>query len=689
MARWLLRGAAALAGLAVLAVVALLLIPTERLAQVAADRLSAATGRAVTVAGPVRATLWPRLGLRAEGIAVANADWSADGPLLEAAAVELELPFATLFGGDLRIDAVVVEGARLRLERREDGRGNWERAASAVGAPTTPAAPTTSAAPDADGTPRETVVARAVLRDAAVSWLDRSTDRRFEASGVAAETRLDGLDAPFAIEASGMLAGFPVTLRASAPALRPLLDGVASPFALELTAGGTTLALDGRGALNPPTFEGRAEIASEDGLAALAALGIAPPDLPRGPGARRLAASAQATLTPAGTAHLRGMAAELDGLRIAGDVDLDPAGARPRIVATLRAEALDLSSGEGGNEAADASVAGGEGAATGGGGPADAGAGGTATPPPASGGWSTAPIDLSGLFAADAEIALSTGPIEADGFRVDALEARATVEDGRAAIALAPLQAFGGTVTGEVVANGRGGVSMRADLAARGVALRPLLHAFGGTDRLEARADLDVSLLGAGGSVAALMSGLGGSVALRLGPGRVTGIDLPGLVRELAPGLVSEDGAAAFDGLGVSASIADGIARSDDLALTGPYLTAGGAGSADLGARTVSYRLMPTLSATPGGGGITVPVDVEGPWDDPAVTPDLEWLARERLGIDREAVEARLREEAGDALRQRLADELEVAPEALDGRDALEDAIRSRVEDRLLDFLGR
>ena len=70
--RWIYRLIGLIAVLVVVAVGALFLIPSDRIAAVATRQFEAATGRAMTISGPVRPTLWPRLGVRIEGVALAN-----------------------------------------------------------------------------------------------------------------------------------------------------------------------------------------------------------------------------------------------------------------------------------------------------------------------------------------------------------------------------------------------------------------------------------------------------------------------------------------------------------------------------------------------------------------------------------------------------------------------------------------
>lgn len=71
--RWLVRLAAVLFGLAALFLVALVLMPRERVAELAAREFEAATGRDLTISGDVRPSIWPRLGVRTGPVTVANA----------------------------------------------------------------------------------------------------------------------------------------------------------------------------------------------------------------------------------------------------------------------------------------------------------------------------------------------------------------------------------------------------------------------------------------------------------------------------------------------------------------------------------------------------------------------------------------------------------------------------------------
>ena len=654
--KWIVRGVIALLLLAVVLVGAVWLIPTERIARLATDRIEAATGRALTIEGPVSATLWPRLGVRAEGITLANADWSEAGPMLLAEAFEIGMSPGILLGGDVRIDSLTVDGARLVLERRANGSGNW---IFDTGPDDT--------APDDDGTAgpgtgsdvsmTDLAVDDAVLMDSEIVWIDHATDRRIDLRDVNLQTAFAGIDAPVELSGSAALGEHPVRLDARLEAPASLLDGALTAVTVLLDTEATSLDFDGKLGIDPVSLEGVATIASSDGFAPLEALGVAPPALPPGLGAAQVDVAASVTLTPEGTLHLRDIAAALDGNRVTGDLDLDPTGERPRLVGALAADALTFPRPEWPGGAGNNAGSGGE-------------------------GWSADPIDVSGLFALDAELTVETGAIAYGDAGIDALTAALTLENGRAVLRLDPLRAYGGAVTGRVVVNGRGGLSSRAVLDVTGLQLQPLLTELAGQDRLSATGAASLDLLGSGESLRALMAGLEGEVSLRLGPGTFAGLDIAGMVRTRDLGYRGEGQQTVFEAMSASFDVAQGVARGDDLTLEAPYLTATGAGAIDLGRRSLDYRLIPTLRPDDDGDGLTVPLLIDGPWDDPRVRPDLEYVARQQLDVDG------VQDRAEDRVREKLAEELEVAPERLDSREAIEDAIRERVGDRLRGLLG-
>lgn len=659
--RWIIRIVGTLVVLVVVAVGAFLLVPAERIAGLAADRFKAATGRTLTIEGPVRATLWPRTGVRVQDVTVANPDWAGSAPLLQAGSVEVGVPLSVLFGGEVRIERLEVREAVLTLVRDAGGAESWDLIGGGGN----------GAGDGGDDAPSGPLpIEYALLNGAEINFQDRGSGSDWQLRAVDLEARLPDPAGELDVSGSALIGGQAVSLDAQVDRMDDLLAGTLAPVTAEVASGGTRLSLEGRVDLDPAAFEGRASAVSSDRFALLQAFGVAPPDLPAGLGSESVDVTAAVTLAPAGTIHLRDIVADLDGNRLSGAIDVDPTGERPMVTANLAAESLDLTSisrkGQGGETALVSET-----------------------------GWGREEIDVSGLFVADADVTLSTGPIILGDATLDEVRAKIALDRGRAVITLQPLVAYGGLVTGDVVVNGRGGLSARATLDLVGLQMQPLLTEFADWDRLLGQADATLRLLGVGNTAQALVESLEGSLSLTLGPGQIEGLDLAGMIRTLDLSHRGEGAATVFDGATATLDVVDGVGTGE-MSLEAPLLTSTGSGTVDLGAQTLDWRLVPTLRNPE----VTVPVVIRGPWDDPDIRPDLEWLGRQRLEEERRALESRAREEAealraraedelrqqADRLRDRVAEELDVAPEVLDERP-VEDVIRERVENELIDLL--
>ena len=181
--RWIYRLIGLIVVLIVIAVGALFLIPSDRIAAVATRQFEAATGRAMTISGPVRPTLWPRLGVRIEGVALANVAGSDAGAMLSAQSVEVGVGLSALMGGALAIETFEINSPRIVLERDANGQGNWVFGGLG-GADAAPVSASDPAAPQSGGALSGVTLDRAVITDASLRYVDRAagTDITIEAA---------------------------------------------------------------------------------------------------------------------------------------------------------------------------------------------------------------------------------------------------------------------------------------------------------------------------------------------------------------------------------------------------------------------------------------------------------------------------------------------------------------------------
>lgn len=651
--RWIIRILLLLIVVAAVAVGSLLMLPGERIARIAAEKISRLTGREVTIAGETRLSLWPVLGVATGPVRVANAEWGQGGPLFEAESLKIGVEPRALWGGDIRITGLEATGPVINLERAADGRVNWELGVKGVA----PSGQTGAAgAPGAPGAPAraerlQLTLDRALITDASFRYTDHGSDRRTAMAGMDFDLRWPEIQGRATFDITLRPTDSPVRISGHVERLDDFIDG--APSAAEVTVGTRAGELRFAGRLRAmPEAEGRLEARLDDTGAFLAALGLPRPDIPPGLG-RTLSAETALTLTGGNRLALRDLVLALDrGNRLTGGADLALGGVRPRLVARLAAGALDLSGSGGGGGAASA--------------------GGGAGAPAGTAGWSTAPIDASALARADAEVALTAESVDLGNLKLGKTRVLATLERSRLVLDLQELRAYEALVTGNFVLNNRSGLSVGGDLAVAGLDLESFLPAAAGITRLTGTADARVKFLGVGQSEQAIMSSLSGEGAFKAVSGVIEGFDLDKLMRRGD----ATGGTTIFDAMSASFTIRDGILVNDDLAMRLPLARADGKGVVGIGARVIDYRFIPVLLEGENRKGLAIPVRIRGPWANPKIEPDLGKAIDLNLAEQKE----KLRQKAADEVRRAVGKELGVSVE--EGQslgDAAKDKLRDEV----------
>ncbi len=626
----------------------LFLLPQDRIARIAAEQIRSQTGRAVDFGGEVRLSFWPVLGIETGPVTLSNADWADAGPMLTAEHLAVGVSAAALLRGDIRITRVVAEQPVLQLEHAADGRVNWEFTSAEPVAESA-----AEAAPDADS--RQVTLERLRLQDARLIY------RQAGAAPVTLEQidlMLDWLEPNGIadIRLSLAPAGERIGIAAQVADFAAFLDGGAVPVTADIIAPGGSVEFIGRAGIGA-SVTGRLNLRASDSAQMLAAVGLGPVQLPQGTG-RAAEIKADLTYAPEGQLALRNLDMALDENRLTGAVDLDLAG-KPRVTAQLAGGALDFSAAATDETGRPSAMA------------ADAPEG-----------WSTAPIDASALGLIDAAISLTADSIRTPLADLGKSHLALTVDQSRAVLQLVRVEGFGGVLTGDVVANNRSGLSVGGRLLAEGIEASRALGALAGYDRLSGRTTAQVEFLGSGASQAAILQSLSGQGSLAIERGVISGLDLDDL---MSTGTGS-GGTTVFDSLSASFTIQAGTLRNDDLAMTLPNYRADGTGRIGLGARDIDYTLTPVALRARGGAGLAIPIRITGPWANPRLRPDLDAALDAAAGVDRDG----LKQQAKEALRQKLSDQLNLAPDdPRDPEEVLKDKLEDEAKKGLLKLLGR
>lgn len=662
--RWIVRLIGLVVVLIVAAVAAVFLVPTEQIANLAARQFEAATGRALTFTGKVTPTIWPTLGARIEGVTLANVAGSQAGPMFTADSVDLGVSFSALIGGSLAVQRFEVNRPQIILETDASGRGNW---IFDGGGGDTASAPADTPAATGSRTLPAISLDQVTITNASLRFIDHQAGTDTILDGVDIDLRMPNTTGPADIRVTARRGGQTGTIAAHVGSVAGLLSGDVVALTASWAAEGAQASFEGRAGLEPLAAEGRINFEGSRLAPSLALAGIAGPE-PLPEGARPLTIGGQVTLAPAGSVHLRDGMIGVGTNRIRAALDLTTAGERPNLTGEISADALDLR-------------------------PFTTG-GAAAAPAEGASGWPRTTIDASALGLLDARVGLTLGPVQTGFANLDSVRGTLVIDRARGVIELAEVRAFEGSLTGQLVANNRSGLSVGGNLQLRNVQLQPLLQQMAGYERLAGLASIDLQFLGSGASMNAIMHSLSGEGRLNFGAGEIIGFDLAGMLRNLDASYVGEGNRTIFDSLTGSFTMQNGVLSNDDLALAASRVSVAGRGTVDLGEQVLEYRVTPeAMRNAETGAALRVPLLITGPWSAPRFRLDLEGIAEQRLGEERARLEAaaraevdRLAAEAQARAQERLQQSLGVTPQ--EGQST-EDALRQGASDAVQSGLRR
>ncbi len=651
--RWIIRIVVTLVSLAVVAVAAVFLIPAERIARIAESQFEANTGRKLTITGGVSPTLWPRLGVTLEGVAISNADWAGAEPMLEASRLDVGVGMSALLGRDVVVEAFEVEAPIIRLARNAQGQANWDFLTELGG----------EDEEGGDGPGVNSVsLPKGTITGATIIYDDASTGLRKQLEALDATLRLDDLAGEAQVDVSALMDGQSVSLSAQVAGLQPLLDGGVQGISATATLGANQVSFDGVAGIEPVQAKGGVEGVVADHPSLFALMGQPAPRIPEGLG-QRVEFGGNLTLTPEMDVFFRDASLALDQNRLAGDIDVRLAGEVPQVTARLAGDRLDFS-------AMSTDTSEGDGAA-------NAGAGG----------WSEARLDVSGLSAVNGDFTFKANALDLGSIQLGKTALSGSLDRSRMVTRFENIEAFDGLVSGQFVVNNRAGLSVGGDMVADRVAMQRLLSDFAGFERLVADASLSLKFLGVGDTLDAIMRSLSGEGRLDVGAGELLGLDIAGMIRNFDAAYVGEGSKTVFDDITASFTIADGTLRNDDLNFTASLLTATGAGALDLGAQTVDYRLVPVALAAQIDEGISVPVLITGPWSNVKYRPDLKSLLDRELEEEKEKLKAAARAREAELKAKAEAKLVEELGVTRGEGQSVEKAVKDGLEEKAKDAL--
>ena len=616
---------AILAGVVVLLIAVVVAVPMLVPSSVYKERVvalvKAQTGRDLTIGGDVGLSFFPRLAVKVEDVSLSNAPWAKDKDMASMKELRAAIKLLPLFKGDVEIDSFVLVDPVIHLEVKADGTPNWQF--ESASAPASPATTTESSSSSNSASSLNQIrLGEVSIQNGTATYRNAKTGQSLAFEAVNLNLSLPGLDQPF--DAIGGLTWNSEPLKFTFTAQRPraLTEGGATPVEFSLSSSKIDASYKGSfQAFDAMAFIGGVDL-SVPSVRNLAAWLGSP--LPAGKGFGQLTIHGEAK---GGGDNYQFTNAKLsfDGMNATGNVAVSTAGQRPRIKGNLDLDRVDANVYMSDSSGATPASAGGGASSSGG-----------------SSGWSTAPIDLSGLKAVDADISITTKELLVKAIKIGASAIDMTLNNGVLSVDLNKLALYKGAGSGSLILNGATRVpQMNAAFKISGVEAQPLLTDAAGFDRLTGLSAISFAVDASGRSQREMISSLEGNGDVKFTNGAIKGINLAKLMRNVftAPATGWTSGGTQdtdFSELGGTFTITKGILTNKDLKLLSPLIRVAGAGTVDMPNQTLNYRVEPKLAATlqgQGGGeaqGIEVPVIVSGPWASPSFRPDLASMIQNR-----------------------------------------------------------
>ncbi len=570
--------------------------------------MEGATGRKARIDGEFKLSILPRAEFVAGKVSLGNAKDGQAKNMMTLDRLTVRVGVLPLLTGNLEIDALVAERLVINLEVDKGGRPNWQLGAAPSPAAAKPDDVTPAGAPGLAGLKLGDVR----LVDGRISYTDMKTGARHVVDGVNLKVSLPSLSSPMGAEGSVVWNKEKLTLTAVVSNPNAVLAGKTTELDISLKSAPLAFSFKGRASAGKEIAVGgriKLDVPSVRKLAAWAGTPLKVPGKGLGP------------LKISGELDMKGKVVEfrkakfsLDAIDGTGDLSFDRRGRKPFIKAAAKLGRLDLNPYLPPESAASAKPQAGNA------GPGD---------------WSDDPIDLSALDKLYAALELTVAGLLIRKIKIGESNLKVTLRNGILVTELTKMALYGGVGKARVTTRGGRGVpvlSLNSTLTK--VKANPFMRDAMNLDRVEGTANIKVRINTRGRSQREMIQALAGGGKVTFLDGAIKGINLGAMVRNIESAFLGSDASQTqktdFSEMGGSFQIRRGILTNNDLLLKSPLLRLTGKGKIDMPKRWIDYRIEPKLvaSTTGQGGaagaiGISVPVNIKGPWHDIGYSPDL------------------------------------------------------------------
>jgi AsmA protein len=633
-----------------------------------AQQVKSATGRELTLSGPIRLSVFPWIALELGPASLGNPPGFSTQPFAAVRHIAVRVKLLPLLRKELQIGRIEIDGLDLRLLKNAAGKGNWQDFGGS-GSKSQPASTSSGSGTLPDLAGLEIKDSRLSYQDMVADHVSLELGHVTSGKPIPVKLKLDLTTAPGAkpidldgqmdvtldlekkqyriapLEISGTLTSkqgaAPVSWKFAVPQLSADLAAQtfsAPAFTVELAALHLGGSIAGTRIVDAPSFKGAFKVDPVSLRDLMGKLGITPP-VTRDP-------KVLARLAANGNFAYGGNALAADAL----DIQLDDSRLRGKLAVTnLDTKATNFNLGIDRINIDRYR-------------PPEAPATAKAAAPPAekSGAQPSDPLkhlELNGT--------LTIGSATASNVTLTQLLVTIAAKNGVTRIAPIRAKLYGGDYSGDITIDDREAVpTLKIDQTMASIDMAQMLKDFAKTQRISGRGTVTTNLTAHSLGGDTLMKTLNGHVSANVDNGALEGVDLwfeinrvVALIQKQGVPGGQSSGRTKFDALKVSADLVNGVASTKDLNIASQNLRISGQGTSNLVTEAINYQVKatilkdaPTAAGAAGKSLADIPLNITGTFSSPSVRPDVEQLAKARLQQELDKHK--------DELQQKLMDKL-------------------------------
>ncbi|MGC1457974.1 MAG: AsmA family protein [Steroidobacteraceae bacterium] len=598
-----------------------------------------ATGRELALPGAIKLSVFPWIALELGPASLGNPAGFPSGEFLSVQHVALRVKLLPLLRRNLEIGRIEIDQPDLRLQENAQGQGNWQD----FGQHNVASEPGSTS--HSGGSSIFQSLAGIVVTHAHVSFDTVSiNDLNLDVGALAQESSPVGSASRYALahlrvagqlQASPGAAALPFQFSVAALDLDLGAQTLHAPdMAAQLATAKLSMTVNGEQILGKPAFTGTVALEPVNLRELLPQLGVTLSATRDAQAYSRLRFSSDFQYVD-NSVRLQNLVAQLDDSQLRGSVVIKDIATKATDF-NLNLDHIDLDRYRSPPAAAPAAAAPGK----------------------------PAQLPASPLKTLDVHGTFMIGEAKFSGLTLSDVALNLQAQGGLIQLPALKARLYGGLYSGAISYDVRGPApQLQLNQQLTGVAMAPLLQDAAKSQRLSGHGNATMTLAGHGPDSEALLNSLTGRFELNLADGAVEGVDL-GYEIGAAQALLKQQPLPAggntrrtkFDAFRMSATVTDGVARTDDMLVGTPYLRISGQGTTNLVSKALDLQLKATiLKAPPASPGADlsqltlaeIPVSVTGTADSPKVRPDLQGL-----------IKSQLKQKAQDLVKGKLNDKL-------------------------------